>query len=93
MTQVQPELWRRLLAEYVGTAFLVAVVVGSGIAAQTLSPADTGLQLFENAVATAAGLVALILALGPVSGGHFNPVVSLAEPYSGACRLPRSSGT
>lgn len=83
MTQVQPELWRRLLAEYVGTAFLVAVVVGSGIAAQTLSPADTGLQLFENAAVTAAGLVALILALGPVSGGHFNPVVSLADAVLG----------
>jgi arsenate reductase len=58
---------------------LVAVVVGSGIAAQRLSPGDTGLQLFENAAATAAGLVAIILALGAVSGAHINPVVSLAE--------------
>jgi arsenate reductase len=73
-----PALWRRCLAEFVGAAFLVAVVVGSGIAAQRLSPGDVGLQLFENAAATAAGLVALILALGPVSGAHFNPVVSLA---------------
>ncbi|HUP71032.1 MAG TPA: MIP/aquaporin family protein [Acidimicrobiales bacterium] len=83
MTGVRPELWRRLLAEYVGTAFLVAVVVGSGIAAQTLSPTDTGLQLFENATATAAALVALILALGPVSGGHFNPVVSVVDAVLG----------
>ena len=79
MTLARPELWRRLLAEYVGTAFLVAVVVGSGIAAQRLSPSDTGLQLFENAAATAAALVALIVALGPVSGAHFNPVVSIAD--------------
>lgn len=83
MSGVRPELWRRLVAEYVGTAFLVAVVVGSGIAAQRLSPTDTGLQLFENAAATAAALVALILALGPVSGGHFNPVVSIVDAVFG----------
>jgi glycerol uptake facilitator-like aquaporin len=74
---------RRALAEFCGTAFLVAVVVGSGIAAQRLSPNDVGLQLFENAAATAAGLVALILAFGPVSGGHFNPVVSIADSVFG----------
>jgi arsenate reductase len=74
---------RRALAELCGTAFLVAVVVGSGIAAQQLSPHDVGLQLFENAAATAGGLVALILAFGPVSGAHFNPVVSLADTYFG----------
>jgi len=78
-----PPLSRRALAEFIGTAFLVAVVVGSGIAAQRLSPGDTGLQLFENAAATAAGLVALILAFGPVSGGHFNPVVSLVDAVFG----------
>ena len=61
----------------------MAVVVGSGIAAQRLSPNDTGLQLLENAAATAAGLVALILAFGPVSGAHFNPVVSLADSLFG----------
>jgi arsenate reductase (thioredoxin) len=83
MTHVRPELWRRLLAEYVGTGFLVAVVVGSGIAAQRLSPSDSGLQLFENATATAAALVALITALGPVSGAHFNPVVSIADAVFG----------
>jgi glycerol uptake facilitator-like aquaporin len=76
-------LARRALAELVGTAFLVAVVVGSGIAAQNLSPHDVGLQLLENAAATAGGLVALILAFGPVSGAHFNPVVSLADAFFG----------
>ena len=80
---MQPALWRRGLAECCGTAFLVAVVVGSGIAAQRLSPGDTGLQLFENAAATAGGLVALILAFGPVSGAHFNPVVSIVDSFFG----------
>jgi glycerol uptake facilitator-like aquaporin len=75
--------WRCALAEYCGTAFLVAVVVGSGIAAERLSPDDTGLQLFENAAATAAGLAALILAFAPVSGAHFNPVVSVASAAFG----------
>ena len=74
-----PELWRRLLAEYVGTALLVTVVVGSGIAASELSPADVGLQLLENSIATAFGLAVLIVAFGPVSGAHFNPVVSGAD--------------
>jgi glycerol uptake facilitator-like aquaporin len=78
-----PSLARRALAEYVGTAFLVAVVVGSGIAATNLSPDDVGLQLFENAAATAGGLVALILAFGAVSGAHFNPVVTLADAWFG----------
>jgi glycerol uptake facilitator-like aquaporin len=80
---MSPTLARRALAEYVGTAFLVAVVVGSGIAAANLSPNDVGLQLLENAAATAGGLVALILALGPVSGAHLNPVVSLADAFFG----------
>jgi glycerol uptake facilitator-like aquaporin len=70
---------RRALAEFLGTAFLVAVVVGSGIMAVRLSPHDVGLQLLENAIATGAGLVALILAFGSVSGAHFNPVVSLVD--------------
>ena len=74
---------RRALAEYLGTALLVTVVVGSGIAAQRLSPDDVGLQLLENAAATAGGLVALILALGPVSGAHFNPVVSAVDAWFG----------
>jgi arsenate reductase len=70
---------RRAFAEFLGTAFLVAVVVGSGIMAVRLSPHDVGLQLLENAFATGAGLVALILAFGSVSGAHFNPVVSLVD--------------
>ncbi len=79
-------LTRRVVAEFVGTALLVAVVVGSGIAAQRLSPGDAGLQLLENAAATAAGLIAIILALGPVSGAHLNPVVSLADAVFGGLR-------
>jgi glycerol uptake facilitator-like aquaporin len=71
--------WRRLLAEFVGTALLVTAVVGSGIMASTLSPNDVGLQLLENSVATAFALGALILTFGPVSGAHFNPVVSAAD--------------
>lgn len=78
-----PALHRRLLAEALGSALLTAVVVGSGIAAQRLSPADAGLALFENAAATAAGLFTIILMFGPVSGGHFNPVVSLVDAAFG----------
>ena len=74
---------RQALAEFLGSAGLVTVVIGSGIAAQRLSPDDVGLQLLENALATGAGLVALILAFGPVSGGHFNPVVTLADRFFG----------
>ena len=74
---------RRLLAEFLGTGLLVTVVVGSGIAAQQLSPGDIGLQLLENSTATAFGLAALILAFGPVSGAHLNPVVTLADWYLG----------
>jgi glycerol uptake facilitator-like aquaporin len=76
-------LARRLLAELLGSAFLAALVIGSGIAAQTLSPGDVGLQLFENAAATAMGLATIILMFGPVSGGHFNPVVSLVDATFG----------
>ena len=76
-------IWRRLLAEFLGSAFLAAVVIGSGIAAQQLSPGNPGLQLFENAAATAAGLFAIILMFGPVSGGHFNPVVSFTDAVFG----------
>ena len=72
---------RRLLAEFLGTGLLVTVVVGSGIAAAELSPDDIGLQLFENSLATVFGLAVLILMLGPVSGAHFNPVVTVADWY------------
>jgi arsenate reductase len=74
---------RRLGAELLGSAFLAAIVIGSGIAAQRLSPSDTGLQLLENSAATAAGLFAIILMFGPVSGAHFNPVVSFADAAFG----------
>ena len=79
-------LWRRLLAEFLGSAFLAAIVIGSGIAAQNLSPGDVGLQLFENAAATAAGLFAIILMFGPISGGHFNPVVSFVDAGFGGLK-------
>lgn len=72
------DLGRKAAAELIGTAFLVAAVIGSGIAAQRLSPDDIGLQLLENSLATGAALVALILALQPVSAA-FNPVVTLVE--------------
>jgi arsenate reductase len=76
------QLARRLVAEAVGTALLVAIVIGSGIYAERLTT-DGGLQLLENSIATGAGLVALILAFGPVSGAHFNPVVTLADRVLG----------
>lgn len=69
---------RRLVAEFLGTGLLLAIVIGSGIAAQRLSPADVGLQLLENAWATALGLAVLIVIFAPVSGAHFNPVVTAA---------------
>jgi glycerol uptake facilitator-like aquaporin len=78
-TRTDRQLARRLLAEFSGSALLVAVVVGSGIAAARLSPNDVGLQLLENSTATMLGLGVLILVFGPVSGAHFNPVVSLVD--------------
>jgi glycerol uptake facilitator-like aquaporin len=80
---VDRDLCRRASGEALGTAFLVAIVVGSGIAAQRLSPGSVGLQLLVNATVTGVGLGALILALGPVSGAHFNPVVTLADRILG----------
>jgi glycerol uptake facilitator-like aquaporin len=80
---VTAPLPRRLLAEFLGSALLAAIVIGSGIAAHQLSPGDVGLQLFENAAATAAGLFAIILMFGPISGAHFNPVVSLVDASFG----------
>ncbi len=70
---------RRVLAEYVGSCLLVTVVVGSGIAAAQLSPHDVGMQLLENSTATVFGLAVLILLFGPVSGAHFNPVVTASD--------------
>jgi len=79
-------LARRAVAEAIGTALLVVAVIGSGISASRLSPSDLGVQLFENAIATGAALVAIILAFGPVSGAHLNPIVTAVEGARG--RLP-----
>ena len=81
------QLWRRLLAEYLGSALLAALVIGSGIAAAQLSPSDVGLELLENALATGAGLFAIILMFGPVSGAHLNPVVSFVDAVFGGISL------
>jgi glycerol uptake facilitator-like aquaporin len=82
----RPALARRLGAEFLGTLFLVAAVVGSGIAAQRLSPGQPGLELLENALVTGAALVALILVFAPVSGAHLNPVITLADWVLGGSR-------
>ena len=74
---LSPDQARRVVAEALGTGLLIVAVIGSGIMAQRLSPTDVGLQLLENAAATGAALVALILVLGPVSGAHFNPAVTV----------------
>ena len=87
-TPAAPPLPRRLLAEFLGAGALVTVVVGSGAAAELLSPGDVGLQLLQNSIATALGLGVLILVLAPVSGAHLNPVVTVADWWLG-----RRSGT
>ena len=84
---VDHPLSRRIAAEAIGTGFLVAAVVGSGIAAERLSPGEVGLQLLENSTATVFALTALILTFGSVSGAHFNPAVTLSELAGG--RLQR----
>jgi len=85
-------LVRRAAAEAVGTGFLVAAVVGSGIAAQRLSPNDVGLQLLQNSLATGAALVALILALQPVSAA-FNPVITAIEWFTRAITAREAAAT
>jgi len=77
------DLTRRLAAEALGTALLIVAVIGSGIMASQLSPSDVGLQLLQNAFATAGALVGLILMFGAVSGAHFNPVVTLTDRLLG----------
>ena len=77
---------RRALAEGVGTGLLIVAVIGSGIMATQLSPDDVGLQLLENAFATAGALVALILMFGAVSGAHFNPIVTLVDKFTGTVK-------
>jgi glycerol uptake facilitator-like aquaporin len=81
---LQLDLARRLAAEALGTGFLIVAVIGSGIMASRVSPTDTGLQLLENAAATAGALIGLILMFGAVSGAHFNPVVTLVDRSFGA---------
>jgi glycerol uptake facilitator-like aquaporin len=78
------DLTRRLVAEALGTGLLVVAVIGSGIMASRLSPNDVGLQLLENAAATAGALIGLILMFGAVSGAHFNPVVTLVDRLFGS---------
>lgn len=79
MQNNQPALARRLVAEFVGTAFLLAVVIGSGVMGERLAGGNVAIALLANSTATGAGLVALILMMGPVSGAHFNPAVSIAD--------------
>jgi len=74
-------LARRMVAEFFGTAFLVAAVIGSGIMADRLSGANVGLALLENTIATGAALVALIVTFGPISGAHLNPVVTVMDGF------------
>jgi len=81
---IDPLPWRRVAAELLATGLLVTVVVGSGIAAQRLSPGDTGLELLENGLATALGLGVLIVVFQAVSGAHLNPVVTVADRLLGA---------
>lgn len=86
MSDTTPDLSRRLVAELIGTALLIAVVVGSGIMAERLAGGNVAIALLANTIATGAGLVALILTFGPISGAHFNPAVSLIEAMGG--KLP-----
>jgi glycerol uptake facilitator-like aquaporin len=79
---------RKLAAEAVGTAFLLAVVVGSGIMGERLAGGNVAIALMANAVATGAGLVAIILTFGPVSGAHLNPAVTLVDASQGAMPWP-----
>src|ERR1700735_254750 len=81
-------LSRRLTSEFLGTAFLVAAIVGSGIMGERLAGGNAAIALLANTIATGAALVALILTFGPISGAHFNPAVTLADAWQGglACR-------
>src|SRR2546421_4795345 len=74
---------KKLVSELLGTAFLLAAVVGSGIMAERLSAGNTSLALLENTLATGAALVALVLTFGPISGAHFNPAVTVADATQG----------
>jgi glycerol uptake facilitator-like aquaporin len=78
---------RKAAAEAIGTAFLLATVIGSGIMGERLSGGNAAIALLANTLATGAALVALILTFGPISGAHFNPVVTMADASQGGVRL------
>jgi glycerol uptake facilitator-like aquaporin len=86
---MKPDVKRCCLAEFIGTALLLIAVIGSGIAAQRLSPTEIGVELLENALATGTALLAIILAFGPISGAHLNPAVSLASAVRGELEWER----
>jgi glycerol uptake facilitator-like aquaporin len=87
-----PTFTRRIVAEFVGTAFLVSTVVGSGIMAERLSGGNMAIALLANTIATGAALVALILAFGPISGAHLNPAVSIADALERGLRWGQAAG-
>lgn len=87
---MKSKLSARVVAEFLGTGFLVAAVVGSGIMAERLSGGNVALALLANTIATGAALVALILAFGPISGAHFNPAVSLADAIERGLSWPEA---
>jgi len=80
---MRADVYRKVAAEAIGTAFLLATVVGSGIMGERLAGGNVAIALLANTLATGAGLVALLLTFGPISGAHFNPVVTLAEASQG----------
>src|SRR5882757_4667678 len=85
-------LSRRLCAEAVGTAILLAAVVGSGIMGEQLARGNAAIALLANSIATGAALIALVLTFGPISGAHFNPVVTVADVLNGGLRWKEASG-
>jgi glycerol uptake facilitator-like aquaporin len=80
---MKPTLLRRVIAEFTGTLFLLAAVVGSGVMGERLAGGNVAIALLANALATGAALVAIILAFGPISGAHLNPVITLADAWQG----------
>jgi len=89
---VKAPFGRRLAAEFLGTGFLVATVIGSGIMGERLAGGNVAIALLANTIATGSALVALILAFGPISGAHFNPVVTLSDALEGRMRWKETPG-